>query len=112
MSVSSSFATEVLLEYHYFDKDISVRITDEYDIQTLREILKGRPFKDSPSCGFTTDISITMTDGSKSIIFCPANDSCPLLRVNSSGKYIQITGEDKMRLYDVLEKYGLTFPCV
>ena len=112
MSVSSDFATEVLLEYHYSDKDISLKITGEYDIQTLKEILKGRPFRDSPSCGFAIDVSITMTDGRKRIVFCPANDTCPLLRINSSERYIRITEEDKSRLYDVLEKYGMIFPCV
>jgi len=112
MSVNSDFASEVLLEYHYSDKNIFVKIADEDDIQTLKKILKGKPFWDNPSCGFTTDISITMTDGRKRIVFCPANDTCPLLRVNSSEKYIRIAEEDKMRLYGVLEKYGMTFPYV
>ena len=112
MRINSNFATEVFLEYHYFDKDISVKITDESDILKLKQILNGCLFKDTPACGFTTEISITMTNGSKSIVFCPANDGCPLLRINDSSKYIKITDEIRNKLNTVLEKYGMTFPCV
>jgi len=112
MKINPDFATEVLLEYHYVDKDISVKITDDSDILKLKQMLKGRPFKDTPACGFTTEISITMTNGRKSIVFCPANDGCPLLRINDSGKYIKITDETRTKLNDLLEKYGMTLPCV
>lgn len=112
MKINSDFATEVLLEYSYIDKDISVKITDERDIQTLKQILSGRLFKDSPACGFTTDISITMTNGNESIVFCPACDGCPLLLIDNFGKYIKISDEARNRLNEVLEKYGMSFPCV
>ena len=112
MKINSDFATEVLLEYHYVDKDISAKIIDESDILTLKQILNGRPFKDTPACGFTTEISITMTNESKSIVFCPANDGCPLLRIDDSVKYIKITDEARTKLNEVLEKYGMPFPCV
>ena len=112
MKNNSDFATEVLLEYHYVDKDISLKITDEGDILILKQILNGRSFRDTPACGFTTEISVTITDGSKSIVFCPANDGCPLLRIGESGKYIKITDKARTKLNEVLEKYGMTFPCV
>ena len=101
MKNNSDFATEVSLEYHYVDKDISVKITDESDILKLIQILTGHPFKDTPACEFTTEISITMTNGSKSIVFCPANDGCPLLRIDDSGKYIKITDETRTKLNEV-----------
>lgn len=112
MKINTDFATEVLLKYHYDDKDISVKLTNESDILTIKQILNGHPFKDSPACGFTTDISITMTNGRKSIVLCPACDGCPLLLVSDSGKYIKISDEARKRLNEVLEKYGVTFPCV
>ena len=112
MKINTDFTTEVLLKYHYVDKDIFVKLTDESDILTMKQILSGYPFKDSPTCGFTTDISITMTNGSKSIVFCPACDGCPLLLINDSGKYIKISDEARKRLNEVLEKQGMTFPCV
>ena len=109
---NSDFATEALLEYHYGDTNISLKITDENDLAALKQILKGRPFGDSPSCGFSADISITMTNGRKSVMFCPANDGCRLLRVGGSGGYIKISDEARTRLNYVLEKYGMTFPCI
>jgi hypothetical protein len=111
MKINTNFASEALLEYRNVDKDISAVITDASDIFTLKQILNGHPYKDSPACGFTTDISITMTSGSKSIIFCPACDGCPLLRINDSSKFIRITDEARTKLNKVLEKYGMIFPC-
>jgi len=112
METSSDFAAEAFLEFHYADNDISVTIKDEGDILALKRLLNGYPFGDSPACGFTTDISITMASGNKSIFFCPACDGCPLLLVDGSGKYIEISNEARAELNDVLEKYGMTFPCV
>ena len=112
MDINSNFATEVFLEFHYEDISISVTITDENDILILKQILSGRPFRDSPSCGFSTAISITMTNGRKSIMFCPANDGCPLLRIGTSDRYIRISDEAKARLNEVLERYGMFFPCI
>jgi len=110
--INSGFATEAILGYNYIDKDISIKITDENDIRALKKVLKGIPFPDSPSCGFTTDVSITMTNGRKSVVFCPACDGCPILRMGASGKYIGISEKARTKLNTVLEKYGMTFPCV
>jgi hypothetical protein len=109
--VNSDFATEALLEYgcYYRNEDISIKITDENDIRSLKEILRGHPFEDSPSCGFG-GISITMTDGNKSIVFHPAGDGCRVLRIGNSYKYITIPDNAKTRLHEVLKKYGVSFP--
>ena len=112
MVINSDFATEAVLTYSFTDKNILVRLTDEHDIRTLKDILKGHPMRDTPSCGFSTDVSITMTDGSKSIVFCPANDGCPLIRIGDSDRYIAITDEARARLNEVLEKYDMIFPCI
>ena len=109
MKIHSDFATNVLLNYHYFDKDITLIITDENEIFRLKHILNGHLFTDYPSCGFTTNISITMTNGRKKIIFCPACDGCPLLRINDSNKYIKITDEERTQINEILEKYDITF---
>ena len=53
-----------------------------------------------------------MTDRSKSLIFCPANDGCPLLQIDDSSRYIKVSDEARTRLDDVLEKYGMAFPCI
>ena len=112
MKIDSDFATKVFLEYHYVDKDISLEIADENDILTLKLILNGQPFQDSPACGFAMDISITMTNERKSITFCPACDGCSLLRIGDSNKYIKISDEARVSLNEILKKYGMTFPCI
>jgi len=121
MRVNTNFATEALLEFHYESVpggynpsvNISVAITDESDISALKEILRGHSFKDTGlACGFSTDISVTMTNGSKSIMLCPANDGCPLLRIGDSNRYIRISEENRKTLYRILKKYGMFFPCI
>ena len=118
--INTNFTTEALLEFHYTSvpqghnpsSSISVIVKDDSDILALREILKGHSFRDSPACGFTTDISITMTDGRKSIMFCPANDGCPILRIGDSNRYIRISEAQRDTLHKILERYGAFFPCI
>ena len=110
MEINSDFATAVLLECHDESNDISLKLSDASDIKTLKAILKGLPFEDGPSCGFSSDVSITMTGWYKSIAFCPALDGCPVVRIDNSGKYIEISDEDRTKLDEVLGKYGITFP--
>jgi len=113
LKINSDFATEALLEFHYEDMNVSTAITDEEDIVILKQLLSGRSyFRDSLHCGFTTDISITMTNGRKNIIFCPANDGCQLLRIGTSGRYIETSYEAITKLHEILSKYGMVFPCV
>lgn len=110
--VKNDFADSLILEYHYIDKDIHVKIIEEDDIAELKNMLKGIAYTDHPSCGFTLDILITFTDGQQSIALCPACDGCPILRVNDSDKYLRITKEERERLDIILGKYGMIFPCV
>ena len=108
--IDPSFATEVSLKYYYSDKKIDVIITDENDVAIIRENLKGLSFNDSPSCGFSLDISLTFSDGGKSIVLCPARDNCSIARVGDSNRYINIKDRDAIEA--ILEKYGMIFPCV
>ena len=108
--VDTSFATEITLKYHYIDKKIDLKITDENDIQVIKENLKGISYADNPSCGFSLDISITLSDGQKSIVLCPACDSCAIARIGDSSRYIKM--KDRKAFEAVLEKYGFLFPCV
>jgi len=120
MMINTNFATEALLEFHYQavpgghnpDANISVVITDENDILALQEILRGRSVRSSFDCGFSIDISITMTNGRRSIMFCPANDGCPTLRIGNSNRYLTVSDEAIAILHEILEKYGAFFPCI
>ncbi|HHV99250.1 MAG TPA: hypothetical protein GXX36_06720 [Clostridiaceae bacterium] len=108
--IDTSFATDVTLKYYYIDKKIDVVVTDEKDIRVIKENLKGVSYSDNPSCGFSLDISIKLSDKEKSIIICPARDGCSKARIGDSGKYMDI--KDRKAFEAVLEKYGMTFPCV
>ena len=121
--INTNFATKALLEFHYQavpggfnpSASISVVITDESHIAALKEILRGRSFMASQGrfiCNFVTDISVTMTNGRRSIMFCPALDGCPILRIGDSNRYIRITDEDRARLDEILAIYGAFFPAV
>ena len=109
--INTGFATEGYVRYHYGNKAIDAQIDDD-DLAALKDILVGRPYTDNPSCGFDSDVSIRLTDGRKSIVFCPACDTCPKLRIGDSDRYISISKERKKRLYAILAKYGMVFPCI
>jgi hypothetical protein len=108
--VDASSAKEISLKYHYYGKNIDVKITDEDDIRIIKENLKGVSYKDFPSCGFSLDISIIFFDGEKSLIFCPACDGCSIARIGDSNKYVNI--KNREALETVLKKYEFSFPCI
>ncbi len=109
--VDAGFATSASLRFHYGSKAIDARITDANDLRVLKETLRGRIYPDNPSCGFTTDTSITLTDGRRSITFCPACDGDAPMRIGESQRYLEIPGRQRKRLDTVLSKYGMSFPC-
>jgi len=108
--IDVSSATEVSIKYHCNGAEIDVIVTDENDIKVLKENLTGASFPENPSCGFSLDISIRFTDGDKSIVLCPARDTCSFARIGETGRYINI--KDRKALETVLKKYGVIFPCV
>ena len=112
MIINTDFASEALLEFHLIDTSISVTITDEDDLQLLKQLLNGRSYyRGGLHCGFSSWVSITMTNGRRSIMFCPAHDSCPLLRIGNSCRYLELSAESLAKFHEVLEKYGMFFPC-
>ena len=107
---TSHFATEISLRYKYGLEDIEVKIADSKDIEELKSILNGVIYKDTPSCGFSTDISITLTNGEKTVVLCPALDGCATIRVDESNRYISISASGRQRLDEILGRYGFRFP--
>ena len=104
-SVNGDFADQVSVRFAYADSDVELTITDEDDIVALKKILRGRSFEDSPACGFSNRISVTMSNGKRGVVFCPANDSCPIVRVGDSDRYIYISEEQRGILDGILGKY-------
>lgn len=109
--IDTSFATSATLKYHYDNKAIDVKAKNN-DLRALKEILRGYSYSDNPACGFTTDVSITLTDGQKSLVFCPACDGCHIIQIHSTNKYIGISKQQRKQLNGILAKYGMVFPCI
>ena len=110
--VSASFATSAIIKYNYMGVYIEEVITDETELAELKNVLSGFAWTDSPSCGFSADISITFTDGNKELVLCPACDGDPIIRVGESDRYIGISDEARNGLDAIVEKYGMIFPCI
>jgi hypothetical protein len=109
--VNASYATRGYVRFHYVDIRIDAKLRDE-DVSVMKSMLVGRSFQDAPSCGFDSDISVTLTNGQKSITFCPAHDGDELFRIGDSDRYISVSPEDRRRFDAIVKKYGMTFPCV
>jgi hypothetical protein len=111
--VNSGYATRASLRFHYESKSIDKVITDADDVGALKDILAGWALKeDSPSCGFDMDVSITVTNGRKSITFCPACDGCSQFRIGKTSMYLGVSDAQMKRFRRLVRKYGMTIPCV
>lgn len=95
--VDPSFATGISLKYYYLDKQIDIVVTDEDDIRILQENLKGISYIDSPSCGFSNDVSIKFSDGERELVLCPACDNCSTARIGDSNRYVEIKDRNCFR---------------
>lgn len=109
---SAESATEIYLRYEYSDKSIYVRLEDEETISEIKGLLHGIAYRDSPSCGFSEEVSIVFTTNGKEKVLCIACDGCPLFRINDSNKYLKISEKSRQRLDEILDIYGITFPCI
>ena len=110
--INTDFATKAYLKFHYIDKTIDTEIRDN-DLKTLKDILQGFSYKDTatPGCGFDPNISITLTDGHKSITFCPACDMCEGFRIGNTNRYLDVSKEKRKLFEKIVKKHGMTFPC-
>lgn len=95
-----------ILHYSYNDEDISVNLTAE-ESNTIKNMFGGKMlYNDSPSCGFSENISIKCGD----MTFCIAYDMCPVIKCEH--RYFRISNEDRKILNGIFEKYGGFFPCI
>ena len=103
------FAKEAEVCFIYGDVVVSQNMDDK-EVETLKEIFDNKSlYKDTPSCGFSEDVSIQFN---QSQTFCIARDTCPIVYWMEEDRYIRLTEEEKLLLYDLLESYGFEFPCI
>lgn len=80
------------------------------ELERLKIIVDGKKlYRDNPSCGFSENISIKF---GREKTFCVARDGCPIIYWKEKNRYIELSEEEKIKIYNILEKYGFFFPCV
>ena len=95
-------------QFIYGEKRINTEISSE-DVALIAQIFEGKKlYSAEPSCGFTENVSVII-DGQT---FCVANDDCAIIYLKEKNKYFDISDEENIRLREVLESYGFSFPCV
>ena len=91
-------------QVHFYDE---IETVNEDDSARLRELLYGKPLHyDLPSCGFGKEVSVSFGGD----MFMPARDGDDI--VENNGKYLSLTQTENEQFHEILEKYGVTFPCV
>ena len=101
-------AAAVSLRFHYMETTVDMELSDPEAAQ-LRGIVDGKALSfDNPSCGFSEDVSFAI--GGR--VFCPACDTCCIIKDCASGKYLNISQAERELLDKTFEAYGGFFPCV
>ncbi len=104
--VNISDGTTAFLTYIYDNKNINTELTDE-ESNTIRQMFNGKElYNDSPSCGFSENISIRFGN----YTYCIANDRCGVIKVGF--QYFNISDNERDELEKILKSYGADFPCV
>lgn len=102
---------DVTLTFIYEDININVVLTDG-EAEKVIDILDGKRYDpisfSTPSCGFSTDISLRV--GNR--VFPIARDTCNCVQDLSNLRYFDIPMEDIKYIHSLFEKYGGYFPCV
>lgn len=103
--ISTSFATKAIIN----DDGHAKLITNKNDVDALKKVLSGWAFKEdgTPACGFGISESVTLTDGRKSITFCPAEDRDPTFRIGNTNKYLWASDARRERFDHIVHKYGM-----
>jgi hypothetical protein len=97
-----------ILVYSYGDIYIWEELYGK-DVDDLLSILNGkREHTDHPACGFSEDISITISGNT----FALACDSCGVVKNCTTGKYVYISDTERDVLEAMFTSRGGKFPCV
>lgn len=109
--IDTRFATKAHLKNLWLQKPLDVEIKDKNDIEVLKDALSGWAAKDATGCLFDSDVSITLTDGHKSITFCPNMEDEPVISVeDTDGRYLHLSNLQNKKLYRIFDKYGMDLP--
>lgn len=111
--IDTRFATKAYVKNH-FGKTVDwvdAAVMDKKDVETLKSILAGYAIEDGTACMFDSDVSVTLTNGQKSITFCPDFlDGEPVIWIDDTYKYRHLSVYNNQKLYRILNKYGMGIP--
>ena len=107
--VRVSVREDAAVTLHFHCRDVSVDVPlSETEAAQLRDIVDGKAlFFDTPSCGFTKDVSFIVNGRT----FCPACDKCCYVRDGTSGNYLKLSQAERDLLEQIFEQHGGFFPC-
>lgn len=109
---TAEFASDIYVKYKYENSNIYTKINDDKDFGSLKFLLNGIVYKDNPACGFSLDVSITLSSNKKNIILCPALDGCPIIRIGETDTYFKMSEENWEKLNQILRKYDVKLPSI
>jgi hypothetical protein len=108
--VDTSFATSASLRYHYNDKTLDAKVTDPKEVAILRDMLSGFACEEVMACGFTDNVSVTLSGHAKSIMFLPALSGDPIFAVDGSWQLRHVSAKQKRAFDRIWKRHGLIFP--
>lgn len=104
INISDNAAAKIV--YKYDDENID-RPLNEDDALIIRDIFNGKElFRDNPSCGFDTNISLRFDNS----IFSVACDGCSIIKYKN--RYFNLSETQIEQIHNIMKKYGAHFPCV
>ena len=100
--------TTATITYVYGDKEIREELTPEESAAILTMMLGKSSYTVVPSCSFSEDISVTVGG----VTLAPARDYCNIVKNMNTGKYINLTSNERTKLNEIFKNHGGKFPCV
>ncbi|MEN6522049.1 MAG: hypothetical protein ABFD46_12980 [Armatimonadota bacterium] len=111
--IDTGFATKAYVKDYWSKEHVDAVITDKNDIAALKKILGGWATQDGRARMFDIDVSVTLTNGRKSITFCPELlEGNPVIKIYDTGKCRHISLAQNKILYRILNKYGMDIPII
>ena len=100
--------TSAIARFKHNESDIESELSTEHTKQIVG-IFQGKKLrKDSPSCGFTEDVSVKIDDKT----FCITCDTCRIVYLLEDDRYFYLSDTENSFLREILTYYGFELPCI
>lgn len=97
-----------IARFKHNESNIQAELSAEHTKQIV-SIFQGKKLrKNSPSCGFTEDVSVKIDDKT----FCIACDTCRIVYLLEDDRYFHLSDTENSSLREILTYYGFELPCI